>query len=1121
MSKRPIPVQPKKQSRSGVRLNLEQLEDRCMPHSGVVMYSAGISAGAAPVGIVQAVDGNFWFTEFGANRIARVTPTGTVTEFTLAAGRGPVNITNGPDNNVWFTENTGDRIGNLNPMAGSDAAIQASLNEFTVPGAGSAPNGIATGPDGALWFTETGSDQIGRITTAGVVTNEFVVPGVGSSPAGITAGSDGALWFTEAGSGQIGRISLAGVITEFLIPVGTAGFSDPESIAAGPNGDLFFTDFGRSQIGRITTAGAITQFNLPINRGPQGLTVAPDGDLYFTEAASGRIGRLSASALIPGRPTSGSPPLEEFDFIPSTSAPLGITTDGKGDIWFTLNGTNAIGYFIAHLEQVSVTATGSTVQVFNRKLEEVRSFTPFPGFQGTVSVAVADLNANGIPDSIVGAGPGGGPHVMVFDSSDNRVLASFFAFDPAYTGGVTLASDDVNGDGRPDIIVAAGNHIKVIDGFFINQVDANGVISNSALIASFYAFDPNYTGSINLASLDLNGDNRNDIVVGAGPGSSRVMVIDAARLNQVQANGVIADSALIASFFAFGPTFTGGVYVAVAFNDVQRKIVVGAGAGGSSHVKIIDGKQLTNVDANGVISDRTLFASFYAFDPRFTGGVRVGSDDLSSDGLAEVILSAGPGGGPHVKVVDGSLVNQVLANGVIADSALRSSFFTTGSNLTGGVFIASDADHRDGPVNGPPGITVTNSRRDVNDMFIFQSPTNPANSVLIMDVSPFSTGTTPAMFEPGVLYDFRIANRDLINTTDDIVFRVAFGPPDPNANNRQDVSVRALPAARFVGSGGVIAKGFTNSNIATRGVGGNGSQFRAAEQDDPFFFDSSGFSSLLNSTTAVAGVVAGKFPHGTGTFGPGGTPNYDSTNFFGPNVNTLSIILEIPSTVLTTATSTAVGFWGRTEFNGVQFDRMGLPAINTALIPPVPRGSNFPIGQGGQNSQERRLAFNLGVPRDDRANFRSDVVSVLTSFYPAGRPGGVPNVGQATALANLLLPDILVYDTTSNAGFGSVVTVGGTTFLGNGRKLSDDIISTELAVLTDDDLPAAFGGGPNQPAIVTQNVRDDNAQKLTNGSIDKSIAQGGMGTGQRLALFPYIGARNPAPTPVPGTPPPQ
>jgi hypothetical protein len=78
-------------------------------------------------------------------------------------------------------------------------------------------------------------------------------------------------------------------------------------------------------------------------------------------------------------------------------------------------------------------------------------------------------------------------------------------------------------------------------------------------------------------------------------------------------------------------------------------------------------------------------------------------------------------------------------------------------------------------------------------------------------------------------------------------------------------------------------------------------------------------------------------------------------------------------------------------------------------------------------------------------------------------------------------------------------------------------------VLTDDDLPAALGGGPNAPAVVTQNVRDDNGLNLKDGSINPATpaGTGAAGTGtQREAVFPYIGARNANPTPVPGNPPP-
>jgi hypothetical protein len=382
--------------------------------------------------------------------------------------------------------------------------------------------------------------------------------------------------------------------------------------------------------------------------------------------------------------------------------------------------------------------------------------------------------------------------------------------------------------------------------------------------------------------------------------------------------------------------------------------------------------------------------------------------------------------------------------------------------------LGQAADHRDGPIFGPPGITITNSRRDINDVYVFRSPANANNTVLILDVSPFAGATTPATFDQNVTFEFRIANRDLINVTDDRTFQVNFGAPD--STGVQDVTLRGLPAAAFPGTGGILARGKTGTNLPVRGVGGAGAMFRAAIHDDPFFFDAVGFNQLLDG---------GAFPRPVGT----------ATNFFGPSVNTLSIVLEVPSQVLRGPTSDLIGVWCRTQLNGVQLDRMGRPAINTALIPPVPRGPAHPI----QTGTDHRNAFNAGHPKNDRGSFNADMTGILMNFY--GRDQNTANT-----FASLLLPDILVYQLGNPNGFGTFVGPGGS-FLGNGRRLSDDVIDTEVNLLT--------GGG-----VTTDNVGDDNGLKVTDGSVDPVSGQ------TRAIAFPYIGAANNPGTPLPGAQPP-
>ncbi len=85
-----------------------------------------------------------------------------------------------------------------------------------------------------------------------------------------------------------------------------------------------------------------------------------------------------------------------------------------------------------------VTAVGDMVTVRNPTDGSARTFVPFPGF--SVNIASADLTGDGVPDVVVGAGPGGGPHVRVFDGASGAELASFFAFPVGFSGGVTVAA---------------------------------------------------------------------------------------------------------------------------------------------------------------------------------------------------------------------------------------------------------------------------------------------------------------------------------------------------------------------------------------------------------------------------------------------------------------------------------------------------------------------------------------------------------------------------------------------------------------------------------------------------------------------------------------------------------
>jgi PKD repeat protein len=318
---------------------------------------------------------------------------------------------------------------------------------------------------------------------------------------------------------------------------------------------------------------------------------------------------------------------------------------------------------------------------------------------GTAS-ATASSTAT-IQEQLLAAGTGAGqqPLVHIYDAVSGNLLFTFDAFAPAFLGGVRVAVGDVNGDGVPDIIVAAGPgggpHVKVIDGTKLSQVDANGEIEDSALLGQFYAYSPFFNGGVYVAFGISEGTP--EIVTGAGPGGSpHVKVIDATKLSQLQSDSVIADSALVAQFYAYSPFFNGGVRVAAADlnGDQVLDIVTGAGPGGGPHVKAIDGDRLDELDNNAEISESALIGQFYAYTTTTTpsGGVFVAATDIGGN---PVIITGdgsqadGAVDGPLVKVIDATKLNVLDSNSEPTGAALLGKFFAYDPAFQGGVTVGA------------------------------------------------------------------------------------------------------------------------------------------------------------------------------------------------------------------------------------------------------------------------------------------------------------------------------------------------------------------------------------------------------------------------------------------------
>ncbi len=240
----------------------------------------------------------------------------------------------------------------------------------------------------------------------------------------------------------------------------------------------------------------------------------------------------------------------------------------------------------------------------------------------------------------VSAGPGMEPRVRVFESTTGIERFSFLAYEPSFTGGVRVATADVNRDGVDDIVTvpATGGsaRVEVFDG------------KTGVKIEDFSAFEPSFRGGAEIAIGDIQGDGFNDIIVGAGNGGGpRVVVFDGSKVGK----GTLSASVL-ANYFAYEDTFRNGVRVAAGNLDgltgVDRRdyIVTGAGEGGGPAVKVYDGRLTAG------FTEPLAKRAFFAFDSNNRDGVNVAVGQFRGDGKADIVVGNGSGTA-IVRVFDG------------------------------------------------------------------------------------------------------------------------------------------------------------------------------------------------------------------------------------------------------------------------------------------------------------------------------------------------------------------------------------------------------------------------------------------------------------------------------------
>ena len=191
----------------------------------------------------------------------------------------------------------------------------------------------------------------------------------------------------------------------------------------------------------------------------------------------------------------------------------------------------------------------------------VREYTVAgPVWSCGLHLAAGDVNGDGLADLVVGSGGISAPFVRVVSGASGAVLRDFYPYDLGFTGGVYVAAADVTGDGFADIVTGAGPgggpHVRVFDGA------TGGAITGP--LAGFMAYDPAFVGGVRVAAGDLNGDGRAEVITGPGPGGGpHVRVWDGA--SALEIFGVFAlDPAFTGGVFVAAPPATGRMTIDLA-----------------------------------------------------------------------------------------------------------------------------------------------------------------------------------------------------------------------------------------------------------------------------------------------------------------------------------------------------------------------------------------------------------------------------------------------------------------------------------------------------------------------------------------------------------------------------
>jgi len=250
------------------------------------------------------------------------------------------------------------------------------------------------------------------------------------------------------------------------------------------------------------------------------------------------------------------------------------------------------------------------------------------------------------PSRLIITGPksNGGPQVRLFNT-DGELVGQFMAYEESFTGGINVAVGDIDGNGINEIITSTREGgvptIKIFDN------------RGNNLGWDFDAYDPAFRGGVNIGVGDIEGDGPHEIAVAPISGGSSNIRIFGLRNDEIVPT--------TQNFLAYDENFRGGIALSIA--DVEGDgigdLVTSPTSRGGPHIRIFGMRNKQYVPVT---------LGIMAYDEDFRGGITSTAGDVNGDGKDETVTGIVSAGGPHVRIfgVGRSEAYELLSPGFMA-----------------------------------------------------------------------------------------------------------------------------------------------------------------------------------------------------------------------------------------------------------------------------------------------------------------------------------------------------------------------------------------------------------------------------------------------------------------------